>query len=315
MTLHDEPGVAAAPSSVGDGTMTAIAGYVPVVAYCLARADGTVLAEHRSAEPFVPASTLKLAVLAAACRSLETGSLSLDQLVQAATSWPSDYDGEAFGFTGDEIDPQWPTDGRDLPVRQILEQMITVSSNEATNVVIDLVGRQAIADVLSEAGCQHSVLGRRYGDLRAAKHFGQVSYCSAGDLAALMGGIVSGRLVGQYWTRFMTQLLARQHDAVIGDVVGGLEYPARKRDDDAGAEAEGRPSGEGGGSASSHVTGMTWGSKSGWVDGIRHDVAYIGEPGPDALVLGICTRNFGDHPSAVAAIRAVARALLATALH
>ena len=36
------------------------------------------------------------------------------------------------------------------------------------------------------------------------------------------------------------------------------------------------------------------GSKSGWVDGIRHDVAFVGPPGPDALVVAVCTRGYAE---------------------
>lgn len=261
-----------------DGTLTAVPGHVPVVAYRLARADGTVITEHRPQKTFTPASTLKLAVLVAAARMLQAGELTLDQPVTAARTWPSDHDGEPFGFDGEEVDSGWPTDERELPVAEILERMITVSSNEATNVIFDLTGAPAVAQVFADAGCISSAMGRKYGDMRAYAHAGQVSFCSAGDLALLMAATVSGRLVGPQWTEYMTSLLARQQDAVIGAVV---------------------------------PEGVPWGSKSGWVDGIRHDAAYIGQPGPSALALSICTQGFTDHPSAVAAIRATARALLA----
>jgi len=39
--------------------------------------------------------------------------------------------------------------------------------------------------------------------------------------------------------------------------------------------------------------GTVWGSKSGWVPGIEHDVAFVGEPGsPDLRVLAVCTRGY-----------------------
>ena len=30
------------------------------------------------------------------------------------------------------------------------------------------------------------------------------------------------------------------------------------------------------------------------MDGIRHDVAFVGEPGPDALVIAVCTRGYDE---------------------
>jgi beta-lactamase class A len=45
------------------------------------------------------------------------------------------------------------------------------------------------------------------------------------------------------------------------------------------------------------------------VDGIRHDVAFIGEPGPDALVVAVCTRGYeqADAEEALQAIGSLAR--------
>jgi beta-lactamase class A len=50
--------------------------------------------------------------------------------------------------------------------------------------------------------------------------------------------------------------------------------------------------------------GVPFGSKSGSVDGIRHDVAFVGEPGPDALVVAACTRGY-EAPDAEEALRAI----------
>ena len=49
---------------------------VPVVAYCVRRAGGPVLAERLADERFYAASTVKLAVLAAVARALEVGAVT-----------------------------------------------------------------------------------------------------------------------------------------------------------------------------------------------------------------------------------------------
>jgi beta-lactamase class A len=57
-------------------------------------------------------------------------------------------------------------------------------------------------------------------------------------------------------------------------------------------------------------TGTPWGSKSGWVSGIRHDVAFVGEPTGEVLrVLAICTEGFDD-AAGRKTVRRVARELL-----
>lgn len=269
----------------GDGTLTAVRGPVPTVAYRLATAEGEILSEYRADEVFTAASTLKLAVLVAAIRAVETGDLSIDRQVPAQSIWTSSYDGSPFGFADlGENDDGWPADGVLLTVGEILERMIVVSSNEATNMVLDLVGMESVAGALRDAGCLNSALGRKYGDLLGARHVEKGQYCSAADLTSLMGAVVAGRLTGPEGTGDIADLLSRQEDRVIGAVVA-------------------------------EVCGDTtpWGSKSGWISKIRHDVAYIGHPGPEALVLAVCTRDFPDHPSAVATIRALARACLSLA--
>ncbi len=266
-------------SSDGDGSLTAVPGRKPVITYRLTDGDGRVLAQKDPDTSFVPASTLKLAVLVATARALEAGDLTLDQKLPAEHTWPSKADGQPFGFDPDEVDPGMPAEGTPMSVREVLDRMITVSSNEATNMLMNQVGLDAIASALADAGATGSALGRLYGDMAAARKFGRASFVTSGDLAALMAALISGRLVGQEWTRFCTDLLARQRDGVIGGVV---------------------------------PLGTPWGSKSGWVNEIRHDVAFIGSTGAHARVLAVCTSGFATHPEAVAAIRGVAHALLHT---
>lgn len=94
-----------------------------------------------------------------------------------------------------------------------------------------------------------------------------------------MGAVVSGRLAGPQWSGWMADMLSRQQYAVIGAQV---------------------------------PNGVRWGSKSGWMDGIQHDVAFVGEPGPDALIVSVCTRGFTeeDGKETVAALGALAIKLL-----
>jgi beta-lactamase class A len=86
-----------------------------------------------------------------------------------------------------------------------------------------------------------------------------------------MSAVVTGRLAGPEQTAWMLGLLARQTDRQLTAAV---------------------------------PEGVPFGSKSGWVDGIRHDVAFVGEPGPDALVVAVCTRGY-DEQHAEEALRAL----------
>jgi beta-lactamase class A len=76
-----------------------------------------------------------------------------------------------------------------------------------------------------------------------------------------MSALVTGRLASPERTAWMCEMLGRQTDRQLTAAV---------------------------------PHGIPYGSKSGWVDGIRHDVAFVGEPGPDALVISVCTRGYDE---------------------
>ncbi|WP_041295454.1 serine hydrolase [Isoptericola variabilis] len=244
---------------------------IPVVAYQVARADGTVLASRGADEPFYAASTVKLAVLVAAARALESGRLALDRTVASRHTFTSQVPGAPdFRIEPDDLDEGMPPSGAPMRLAEVLERMVVVSSNEATNMVVDLVGLPEVNRALSDAGAHASEFGRLYCDL-AAEATGASHRTTPADLVALMSAVVTGKLVGARWTAWATDLLGRQQDRLLTAVV---------------------------------PDGVRFGSKSGWVDGIRHDVAFVGEPGPDALVVAVCTRGYAE-PDAVEAIRAL----------
>jgi beta-lactamase class A len=152
-----------------------------------------------------------------------------------------------------------------MPLGDVVERMIVVSSNEATNIVTERVGLPAVNKVLADAGATGSVFGRKYSDL-AAEQAGASHRTTAADLCLLMSALVTGRLAGAERTAWMCEMLGRQTDRQLTAAVPDRGTPGA----------------------------VPFGSKSGWVDGIRHDVAFMGEPGPDALVIAVCTRGYDE---------------------
>jgi beta-lactamase class A len=242
----------------------------PIVAYCVRRAGGAALAEREADEVFYAASTVKLAVLVAVARALEAGAVTLETSLTSTDTFRSDAPGAAdFRIDPDDIDDGMPAPGIPMPLAEVIDRMVVVSSNEATNMVTDLVGLDAVSAVLTDAGATSSTYGCKYSDFAAAA-LGATRYTTAADLAALMSAVVTGALAGPQWTTWMTEMLGRQHDRLL----------------------------------TAHVPdGLPFGSKSGEVTGIRHDVAFVGHPGPDALVMAVCTRGYAL-PAAEEALRA-----------
>ena len=248
---------------------------VPIVAYCVRRAGGDVLALRQANEPFYAASTVKLAVLVAAARALDDGTVTLDTSMTSTDTFRSEAPGAPdYRIDPDDIDPGLPPPGTPMPLGDVAERMIVVSSNEATNMLVELLGRDAVNAALADAGATSSMFGRKYCDAAAAA-LGGSHRTTAADLAALMSAVVAGRLATAERTSWMVAMLGRQEDRLLT----------------ASVPAQGPGA-------------VPFGSKSGSVTGIRHDVAFVGEPGPAALVVAVCTRGY-DAPEAEEAIRAI----------
>jgi beta-lactamase class A len=258
----------------------------PRVAVLLADADGRPLVAHRSEEPFYAASTIKLAVLLAALRAVEAGTLDLEA-EHPATRTSRGVDGAEFTLEGDHLDAHFPADGSPLPLRELLRVMIVRSSNEATNMVEDLVGLDAVAEAAAAAGCAATRVERRIGDASAIAR-GLDLRTSASDLVRLVRTCVRGAgtaggepVIGPASRALATAFLRAQEIAPIG---------AALRDQ--------------------RGDGPVWGSKSGWIDGIRHDVAFVGDPdSADLRFLCVLTAGYGVRQG-----DAVMAALVATLL-
>ena len=283
------------------------AGAEPLIAWALIDADGSVLAEHESARPFYAASTIKLHVLLAALRAVDAGDVELDATIPATRTFGG-VDGAEFTLAGDHLDPTHPADGTAIPVRELL--VIDRSSNEATNAVIDLVGLDAVEAVIEELGLRATRVERRIGDASALAR-GLTNETCAADLAETMRRIVR-REAG----------VPAGPCSKAGLVAGGPKPPG-------GRQAPAREPGSGLLSPASTglaldalraqqmrvildvlPEGLDAGSKSGEVDGFRHDVAFIGDPrSADLRCLAVMTSGIAL-AAADNAIRRTARELL-----
>lgn len=239
--------------------------------------QGNVVAAHNPLVRYYAASTIKLAVLLAAMRLVDAGSLALDQPVTVQNTFVSRMPGAGnFSFDADEQDRGLPSPGTTITLSHALGRMIYVSSNAATNMVIGLVGLEAVTHELILSGAPDAQMERLISD-HAARDAGFTHEATAADLAAIMMQAVSGDTLSASSTQFIREILGRQEFPVIATVI---------------------------------PTGTAWGSKSGWVDGIHHDVAFIGEPGAAcSLVLAVCTRGFSHEQGAIV-IAAIAASVI-----
>ncbi len=204
------------------------------------------------------ASTMKLPLLVAAYLSTERGEVDLDAVVPVCNRFRSAVGGEyAVRQEDDQDDETWARLARTAPLRWLAEHATVRSGNLATNVLREQLPRGSVQEVLRRAGCSDATrLPCGIGDVAAAAA-GVRNLVTAADLARVMAGIGARRLAAQRTCRAVESVLAGQRHREM--VPAGL--PA----------------------------GVPTASKSGWVDGVRHDVALVRPPADPPYVLAVCT--------------------------
>jgi len=200
------------------------------------------------------ASTMKAAVLAAVHRS----GRSLDEPIPVINDFPSAAGGR-FGCTQryDNDDAVWDRLGSTASLGWLTTRMIVRSSNLATNLVLETVGRDAVASVWADAGARHSVVARGIEDSAAAAA-GVTNLVTAADLARLLSAIALAAPTlapGPACEAMLATLLAQE---INDDLAAGL--PA----------------------------GTRIAHKNGWVDGVRHGAGVIFPDDAPPFVLAVC---------------------------
>ncbi|MGW5361532.1 serine hydrolase [Actinopolymorpha pittospori] len=224
------------------------------------------------------ASTMKLAVMAAAYRLAEEGALDLDEEVRVHNDFGSAVgDGAVYHATADyDSDPlPWERLGRSASLRWLVRRMIVRSSNLATNLVLERVGLPAVAAAWAATGARHSVVTRGIQDY-AAREAGRSNLVTAADLAGMLGALQARALASPTACAQMLEVLLDQE--MTADVVQGLPP----------------------GTAVAH--------KNGWVDNVRHSAALVLPTDAAPYVLVTCVSAELDDAAGCAVVARVAAA-------
>lgn len=245
--------------------------------YACTDLDGNLITSERPRSLHYAASTMKLVVLVEVFRQRDAGSLRLDEALVLPEHFPSAIGGVSYRLEEDDRDPELLTAlGKPLAIGELLERMITLSSNEATNLLIARIGLERLQATLETLGAEDSRLERAIGDARA-EEAGRTNLVTPFDLCRILAAIGSGRAAGPASTEAMVGLLRRQ----------------RSRD----GIAAGLPS------------DVVTGSKDGWIEGVLHDAALVWPPGGASYAMAICTRGFAGWTEARTAVSSLASRL------
>jgi beta-lactamase class A len=229
------------------------------VSVWVAGLDGEVLLDREPGAVHYAASTMKVPLVLAAYRRHERGEIDLDAEVEVHNRFASAADGSPYSLDQDDDQDDWTWDrvGGNVPLRTLAEHALVCSGNLATNLVLEQVGAAEVARVLADAGCSPDTqVVRGIEDLAAARA-GINNLVTAPDLGRVLLGIANRSLASEASCAEVESVLARQE------------------------HRDGIPAGL---PAGTYVA-----NKTGWVEGITHDLALVRPGGRPPYVVVVLT--------------------------
>jgi beta-lactamase class A len=165
---------------------------------------------------FHAASTIKVALLLALFRAADEGRLRLDDSLHVRNRFISMADGSPFHLNreSDAMPELYQLVGRTVKISVLAEGMIAVSSNLATNLLLDFVGVEYARNVLRDAGVDGVELRRGVED-HAAHHRGLNNEATADGLLMLLSAVRGDFLTNESKEQAIRILLAQQFNSML----------------------------------------------------------------------------------------------------
>ena len=228
------------------------------------------------------ASTMKVPVMIELFRRMDAGALALDQGILLINKFGSIVDGSPYSLdpADDSDSSAYKLVGSRVPVRELIDRMITKSSNLATNALIELVGAKQADATAHMLGARNMRVLRGVEDDKAFRA-GMNNTTTARDLAVLLEAVETGRAASKASCDRMREILLNQEF--------NTEIPA------------GLP------------PGTKVAHKTGWITGVLHDAAIVYPTGRRPYVLVVLTRGIPDAQVARGLIADVSRLVYAHA--
>ncbi len=227
-------------------------------------------------DSFHAASTMKVPVMIELFRRIDAGGLSLDQGILLVNRFASIVDHSPYALDpGDDSDSAaYALVGSRVPVRELIDHMITRSSNLATNALIELVGADRANATAHALGARNIRVLRGVEDIKAFDA-GQNNTTTARDLQLLLEAIETGRAASRASCDEMRDILLRQE--FNGEIPAGLPPGTRVA------------------------------HKTGFITGVLHDAAIVYPNGRKPYVLVVLTRDIKDQSVARQLIADISR--------
>jgi beta-lactamase class A len=223
-----------------------------------------------------PASTIKICVMMEVFRQARQGKFSLDESMVVKNEFASLADGSPYSLSPEDDSEKDLYDriGQELTIRDLVRRMITVSSNLATNLLLERVTPERTTEFMRELGTDDVIVRRGVEDNQAFR-LGLNNAATARGLMQILLKLGKKEVVSPEDSNEMIRiLLAQEFNEMI-------------------------PAGLPAGTRVAH--------KTGWTGTFYHDAGIVYPPDASPFVLAIMTNGFEKEDEAHPFIAQLAR--------
>ncbi|HSG09771.1 MAG TPA: serine hydrolase [Longimicrobiales bacterium] len=226
------------------------------------------------------ASTMKVPVMMQLYLDAQGGGRSMDDSVRVTTTFVSIVDGSPFDLPpGSDSDTTfYGRVGDRVPIRQLLDRMITWSSNLATNILIQEADPRRITRTLRALGADSMEVLRGVEDLKAFEA-GLSNSATARDLGIVMAAVAGSPRFSTDAREEMLSILERQHfrENIPAGVPGSVRVA----------------------------------NKTGWITAHNHDAAVVFPLEAPPYVLAVMVRGVEEQSEAAELVAEISRQVYA----
>jgi beta-lactamase class A len=227
---------------------------------------------------FHPASTMKICVMLEVFDQARQGVYSLNDSIPVKNEFTSIADRSLYSLSEDDDSEKdlYRLIGQMLPIQELVQRMITVSSNLATNILMERITPELTSDFMCRLGAQGLVIRRGVED-DVAFRLGLNNAATARGFMQILLKLAKGEVLSPTDSNAMIDILSQQQ---FNEMI-----PARL------------------------PTNIRVAHKTGWTGDYTHDIGIVYPSKGDPFVLVILTRGFEKEEKAHPFIGSLAKSI------
>lgn len=229
-------------------------------------------------EMFHAASTMKTPVMIELFRQAEEGRFSLTDSITVKNEFRSIVDSSRYqmDISEDSEGGLYELVGKQRTIRDLIDDMITMSSNLATNILIEQVGATKVTETMRSFGADSILVLRGVEDLKAYEQ-GLSNRTTAHDEAIIYERLARGETVSEESSEAMIEILKQQkfNEMIPAQLPEGVEVA----------------------------------HKTGWITGVNHDCGIVLLPDGRRYVLVMLSKNAPDREKVITAFANISKSV------